>query len=441
MPQAITQLNGSSAPERPARTWVLILPVALVVIFGLIIASVVFIKGSGSQNGNPTACAAHSGVFDLSDLALAPIDDLTTFLPGEGWFVTSPDGQHVAYAHKVGREVDSPWIVTRDGEAGKKYDDIWQLTYSPDSQTLAYAAQDGEDSFIVRGNQELTAYDAVHAPRFSTDGAQLAYKAQRGGKRFIVVNEIDGPAFDEVNAPAFDADGTVIYRAQQGATWSVVAGTQRSQAYDKIHEIVVSDTGDHMAFEAQDKARGWFYIVDGQELPVDGDRWPSPSSLSHFTFSPDGTQYAYVGNKSVYSTANGKKYEGYSDVLEVQWSEDGQTLAFLARKGRQEVLVFAESGQEIVPEPPGGFLNDYQARSFILSSDGQVVALHMVKPEAGEIGLESRSTILWGPREAATLTKTERHDSIIDMRLSPDGQCLAYLARDGKKLHWITREE
>ena len=63
----------------------------------------------------------------------------------------SPDSQHVAYAANDAEE--DTWFVVLDGQAGKPYE-AWVTgpVFSPDSQRLAYAvAVDEAKQVVVRG--------------------------------------------------------------------------------------------------------------------------------------------------------------------------------------------------------------------------------------------------------------------------------------------------
>jgi hypothetical protein len=69
----------------------------------------------------------------------------------------SPDSQRLAY----GARPDSRWCVNEGAKEGKHYEALGDLTFSPDSQRLAYGAKRGDDFFLVVDGKERKHYDTV----------------------------------------------------------------------------------------------------------------------------------------------------------------------------------------------------------------------------------------------------------------------------------------
>jgi hypothetical protein len=49
-------------------------------------------------------------------------------------------------------------FVVIDGKEGKRYDDIWGLTFSPDGSRFAYLAMEGEDRSVLKKKENISSY-------------------------------------------------------------------------------------------------------------------------------------------------------------------------------------------------------------------------------------------------------------------------------------------
>jgi Tol biopolymer transport system component len=110
----------------------------------------------------------------------------------------SPDGKHVAVAARVTAEDPRPLALRRHSELAAP-DDHWVL------------ARDGEK------DAKRTEWQRVADPVFSPDSASVAFAAQRGGRWFVVVGDTTSGDFDAVGPPHFTADGRhVFFGARRG---------------------------------------------------------------------------------------------------------------------------------------------------------------------------------------------------------------------------------
>jgi hypothetical protein len=138
----------------------------------------------------------------------------------------SPDGKRVAFvAKKAGK-----MFVVVDGTEGKKYDFIKNLKFSPDSQHTAYCVGEGiythvdnpngvggaedmaQKMFVVIDNNEGKKYDGSFAqandlqtydPLFSKDGKKVTYSAIENGKNIIVADGQELSGFSDQKYPQF----------------------------------------------------------------------------------------------------------------------------------------------------------------------------------------------------------------------------------------------
>jgi roadblock/LC7 domain-containing protein len=77
-------------------------------------------------------------------------------------------------------------VVVSEKE-GRAYDGILEggLIFSPDSKHIAYAAMDGNGTFVVRDDNQEDRYDGLSGIIvFSPDGTHVAYHASIGTQRF-----------------------------------------------------------------------------------------------------------------------------------------------------------------------------------------------------------------------------------------------------------------
>ena len=109
----------------------------------------------------------------------------------------SPDLRLVAY-HETDHRADpdlpvQPGRVVVRGQESKWYDEgetVASVVFSPDSQRLAYAINDGGKLLVVVDGQQGEQYDRIEhgSLLFSPDSQQLAYVARRAGEWFVVVD-------------------------------------------------------------------------------------------------------------------------------------------------------------------------------------------------------------------------------------------------------------
>jgi hypothetical protein len=72
------------------------------------------------------------------------------------------------------------WSAVLDGKAEERtFDEIRDLTFSPDSKRTAYRARKGDKWFIVSGRWSMGGDGELSAPRFSADGLTLGYGSRK----------------------------------------------------------------------------------------------------------------------------------------------------------------------------------------------------------------------------------------------------------------------
>jgi hypothetical protein len=143
----------------------------------------------------------------------------------------SPDSQRVAYMtyKRMPQEgVATEMAVIVDGKSGKEYQQLQRPVYfSLDSQRIAYVAlpparrSEGKKSVVVVDDKEGAVYKDILAPLvFSPDGTHIAYRARnRKLEAIVVVDGVEGTAYEDFpeSCPlGFDSKQSLYTIARRG---------------------------------------------------------------------------------------------------------------------------------------------------------------------------------------------------------------------------------
>jgi hypothetical protein len=204
----------------------------------------------------------------------------------------SPDSKH--WVAKVSRRVDGEWraCLVADGKEVGWYDSTdGTPCFSPDSQRLAYVAERARhrmQCFVVVDGVEGKEFDPASEPclTFSPDSRRVAYVARRAGKSFAVFDGIEGRPYEKVLFPRFSPDSRrTAYAARNGDRWFVVVDGKEGKPYEHCSTPVFSPDSRYVAYTIT-RAQKEFLVVGGSEIgPYEaGDSPPeigfdSPTSL------------------------------------------------------------------------------------------------------------------------------------------------------------------
>jgi Tol biopolymer transport system component len=159
-------------------------------------------------------------------------------------FKFSPDSKHTAMLGQTGDK----WQVVLDGKPGVAFlANLHDLTFSPDSNRVAYVAEFGQEPKggesklyhqnnwqIVLDNTPGPKFDEISSPLiFSPDSKHLAFAALKKDQWSVYVDGTAGPAFAAIAAgPVLLKDGRLEYLA-----------IQKDGATDKLMRVDVPDFG------------------------------------------------------------------------------------------------------------------------------------------------------------------------------------------------------
>ena len=271
------------------------------------------------------------------------------------------------------------------GEVGFSGTGLAQPALSSDDAYVAYSAQRGGNSEVMRYNVATTSWNILSTssaddsrPVWSPSGDRVLFNTLANGRRDIVARRADGSG---------DVESVVAGLEAWTGDWRSFAG----------HEYVVFDRGGTTR-----PVQGLWY----QRRPLGSAQWEAPV---HFhaggyvaaQFSPNGRYVAYV----VYSSDPGmrvievvsfpkptKKWTiSRPGASRVRWSRDGKDLFYVADESLLEVGVSTE-GADLAPGPPerlfrwrGLNAGSYDSASFDVSRDGRFIVVEPFNDEAPAI--------------------------------------------------------
>ena len=254
----------------------------------------------------------------------------------------SPDGKRIAYVGGLPRVEGTeiyPAVMVVDGVEGPKYAKVGTAVFSPDGRHVAYLAkatgdpQRGEECMIVLDGVESPRYSDATSPVFSRDSEHYAYRAQSQGKAAVYVDGKGGKTYEGVSGPTFSPDGAhVAYSATGGGRQWVVLDGKDGRAYYTVENITFSPDSKRLAYLAQVGADK-FVVVDGKQ----GEPY---NEVGGFAWSPDSKRYAYRANIPpdwVLYVDGRKAYTASEWLTPLAFDSDG-VIRFVATRGRGEFV-------------------------------------------------------------------------------------------------------
>ncbi|MBI1975194.1 MAG: PD40 domain-containing protein [Parcubacteria group bacterium] len=278
------------------------------------------------------------------------------YYDGLGVPIFSSDSQHFGYVAYSGRKGWQFPVI--DGKEVAYYEGVWAISYSPDSKRLAFMARRDGVLAVVDGKEDREYRDGTWISDFvwTSDSAQYAYAVTApDGSGFVVRGKIAGKRYEGVGQLVFSEDGQhlahvavkdgkglVVRDGEEGATFYDVFGGRV-----RIWDLAFSPDGGILAFVG---------MQDGKTFVVRNDlRFGPYESAKRPVFSRDGKQFAYIAQVYVGGEVktkeqvifNGEKLEEYGRIVgRPLFSDDGRFFAYVAeRDGQQFVVVNDREGK------------------------------------------------------------------------------------------------
>jgi hypothetical protein len=324
-------------------------------------------------------------------------------------FVVSPDGRRIAYAQ---RRSDGH-VMYLDGEPFGPYDGVQQMppVFAPDSSSLAFGVEVGDDRYMVAGELRFGPYEEVGVPVFASGGRGFAFKFRRDGLESVSVSGEIQAAFDQVDNPHLSPNGDrLIYSARRQAEWFAVVDGIEGPAYDDV--FIPADPF------SPDGSKYVYLAVEGSDWYVQtesGSHGPFAAIAQRSAvFSNDGTRMAFVGQRDVrwQVVVDGRPSRLYDVVTPPIFSNDSQHVAYAGGWGGRSYIVFDDEtfGPYDAISAVGGLAHAPHGRRFA---------------HAAQIGSE------WFI--VADGVRGPSFDAVGPPVFSPDGSGLAYIGLRGEE--------
>jgi Tol biopolymer transport system component len=232
--------------------------------------------------------------------------------------VLSLDGQHFAFAAKKANLL----YLVRDGKeelttfldimlSGGGF--IWPgigesspvLRFSPDNQTLAFAAKREDGQMIVVINEKTYGpYENIMTIVFSPDGKHMMFVVKKGNekdktvKQMVVLEGVEGQWYEQVAYPCFSKDGKYYaYAVKSSEVWQIVLnGVLRTTQYQDIESLLFAPNDEFILSADLTSQKTVVYVGD-----IAGKEWDMVSHIDSENFDKVGNlNYLVVADKKLY---------------------------------------------------------------------------------------------------------------------------------------------
>lgn len=302
--------------------------------------------------------------------------------------------------------------------------------------------------------ERLTAHPAYHfSPRFSPDGASLAFSSNRSGRGDVYVLPLGGGAVRQLTfhdeycavedwAPdgralylTADRDqiGPAIYRVGlDGGTPALVY----CEPYEQLGQVAVSPDGEQLAF-SNVRERWW---RRGPNPYSPGEIWVGPSAESPRWAEGGYAALRMLAGPGRANDAPQRSAEGFLSALAAPyagrnawplWAPDGKSLYFVSDRDGVENLwqLPAEGGEprQVTFFRDGRLLFPQIARRaglIVFEREWQIWRLDPATGRAAPIPITAR-----GDSKVTPLREESWGRGFSELRLSPDGKKIAFVAR------------
>ena len=282
----------------------------------------------------------------------------------------SPDGTKLAFVADPECRIDAdrsrpgPFFLFINGKKGAKWRSVFQLTWSPNSESVLAVAEAEKGGYcLLLDGKQLAKGARYDAPAFSPDGARVAYACElvkKGAiasdwtaiKWYVACGDLRlGLDFDGAGSPVFSPDGKrIAFKAERSAKVGIsIDGKAPAFEWNFVSAPVFSPDGARIAFAASADCNvtpgyrvtslpGAGLVTGGSwQLVVDGKASESKfDAVSALTFSPDGKRLAYrarTGDKWRV-VCDGQASADFEFVGPPVLSPDGKRVAFGALRNR-----------------------------------------------------------------------------------------------------------
>ena len=258
--------------------------------------------------GKIVACNGVSGTCyeEISDITFSPNSSrVAYFAKWGGWFVVVRNTADKSKSKRKGLQR----AVNRADREGKGYGALRNFAFAPNSRKYAYIAIKGKKEFIVQNSSKHPGYTRITVgPVFSPDSKKMAYCAWRNNKCVLIINRNEVLVCEKILDIVF-AKETYAYISKEEFKPRVIVGEKKHKQYDDIKALTTDPLG-NVTYQAKSNGK-WHLVVDGKEGPAADD-------IQQVTHSLDKKHTAYFAKIGMYwaIVLNNKIYGKFSEIPE-----------------------------------------------------------------------------------------------------------------------------
>ncbi|MBE2214845.1 MAG: hypothetical protein IAE82_13310, partial [Opitutaceae bacterium] len=280
----------------------------------------------------------------------------------------SDDGQHWAYAARIGNE----FMLMHDGQEVHRgpYQQISWMAFSPGSARLvatATSVDTGQNCLIIDGKPGPWGAE-IGEVFFTPDGAHYAYSGRQNDAQQTRWTVVDGRQVKFIgDLVGFLPNGTLLSRAQaQGLTILLANGKPISQVGTINHLATAPVTG--RIVMAVTPPAGTPPTAKPSVLTVDGQIIAETEGIivTKVWFSPDGKRYAALCQRTAprmetFMLVDGKRDLGYQSIytsapFEPSFSPDSTQFYYVAMSSQGQLFLVhngeESDGMQTIPTSP-----------------------------------------------------------------------------------------
>jgi len=347
-----------------------------------------------------------------------------------GIVAISRDGVHHAYAGRIGEE----WRVVVDGkEALGAFREVGAPRYSRDGAHLAFQVRIGETyRMVVDGTPHRNAPSDYLGKDFSADSRKVVFlePVDAENARLVVADpEFRSPAVvaehvsfwtmseDKTRVAAVEAvDGGVRVLSFEADRPDRI---RRGKRYERVAQLALGQDGAPLGYYALRSGQTLF-VLEEDEIPLgNGEQVvsgaaPRPGLRGFGALVSSGGKTTY----RQYLMDAAPPEPSYEEAAGLTYGAEGRLHAYVARRGTSWFVV--ANGKE---GPPFDAVRPPE-----FSADGGSLVYRARR--------EGRRFVVIADPDGRTRRELPSYEQVFDVRFTADGRSIAYGVKDGRELAW-----
>lgn len=341
-----------------------------------------------------------------------------------------------------------------------------EIVFSPDGKEVAVAyAKDGL-SLLSRNGSSVASFQGVRDLMYGKSKSSFVFIAKVDGRECVVTNGVKGRLFDSIGKLLVTSGGRILYAARSGDKWVIVSGTKESLPFNSNNvNLIVSESASRFVYTELDKDNIKSHL---RICSIDLDSCSNGSdydAVSAMLMDPTGSRLSFLASKNSKTALMtvDMKNQGvvesagawHDEITVYDLSEGGHNTAYLARNGKQQLLVKNGKSQLVSRVPISLQMSvSNSGRAIYIGVEGNDVLLFLDGQQVGDRfkGIDSISFSQDGSHYAFIANYQDhdrlfvdgvgrdQFDKIVDARFSPDGKSIMYRARQNGRRFMVVAD-